>query len=77
MAVNLSTITLGDAELPGVIAQALGTWRTEPSRLTLEITESATINDMDYSLAIMNQLKKMGALLLHLQGYSKFHLPTS
>ena len=42
VAVNLSTITLGDAELPGVIAQALGTWRTEPSRLTLEITESAT-----------------------------------
>jgi diguanylate cyclase len=63
VAVNLSTITLGDAELPGVIGQALGTWRTEPSRLTLEITESATINDMDYSLVIMNQLKKMGVAL--------------
>jgi EAL domain-containing protein (putative c-di-GMP-specific phosphodiesterase class I) len=63
VAVNLSTITLGDAELPGVISQALGTWQADPSHLTLEITENATINDMDYSLAIMNQLKKMGVRL--------------
>lgn len=63
IAVNLSTITLGDADLPGVISQALGTWQADPSRLTLEITENATINDMDYSLAIMNQLKKMGVRL--------------
>ena len=63
VAVNLSTITLGDAELPGVIGQALGTWQADPSRLTLEITENATINDMDYSLSIMNQLKKMGVNL--------------
>jgi EAL domain-containing protein (putative c-di-GMP-specific phosphodiesterase class I) len=63
VAVNLSTITLGDAELPGVIGQALGTWQTDPSSLTLEITENATINDMDYSLVIMNQLKRMGVAL--------------
>ena len=63
VAVNLSTITLGDAELPGLISQALGTWRAEPSRLTLEITENATINDIDYSLAIMNQLKNLGVKL--------------
>ena len=63
VAVNLSTITLGDAELPGVIGQALGTWQADPSHLTLEITENATINDTDYSLAIMNQLKKMGVNL--------------
>lgn len=63
VAVNLSTITLGDAELPGVIGQALGTWQADPRALTLEITENATINDMDYSLVIMNQLKKMGVKL--------------
>ncbi len=63
VAVNLSTITLGNAELPGVIGQALGTWQADPSHLTLEITENATINDMDYSLVIMNQLKKMGVKL--------------
>jgi predicted signal transduction protein with EAL and GGDEF domain len=63
VAVNLSTITLGDAELPGVVAQALGTWQADPSRVTLEITEDATINDMDYSLSIMQELKKMGLKL--------------
>jgi predicted signal transduction protein with EAL and GGDEF domain len=63
VAVNLSTITLGDSELPGLVGQALGTWQSDPAQLTLEITENATINDLDYSLAIMNQLKKMGVAL--------------
>lgn len=63
VAVNLSTVTLGEAELPGLIGQALGTWQADPSQLTLEITENATINDMDYSLSIMNQLKTIGVNL--------------
>ena len=63
VAVNLSTMTLSDAELPGVISNALGTWQAEPSRLTLEITEDATINNIDYSLTIMNQLKQLGVKL--------------
>ena len=63
VAVNLSTITLGDAELPAAIAQSLGTWQADPAHLTLEITENATINNIDYSLAIMNQLKKLGVRL--------------
>ena len=63
VAVNLSTTTLSDAELPGVIRNALGTWRADPSRLTLEITENATINNIDYSLTIMNQLKQLGVKL--------------
>ncbi|MEO8383646.1 MAG: GGDEF domain-containing phosphodiesterase [Betaproteobacteria bacterium] len=63
VAVNLSTITLGDGQLPGMIGQALGTWQADPAHLTLEITEDATINDMEYSLMIMNQLKEMGTKL--------------
>jgi EAL domain-containing protein (putative c-di-GMP-specific phosphodiesterase class I) len=63
VAVNLSTITLADSQLPGMIGQALGIWQADPAHLTLEITEDATINDMDYSLTIMNQLKKMGTKL--------------
>ena len=63
VAVNLSTITLGDAALPSLIDQAIGTWQADPSGLTFEITENATINDMDYSLVIMNQLKKIGVKL--------------
>ena len=49
--------------MPGVIGQALGTWQADPSRLTLEITEDATINGSDYSLEIITQLKKMGLKL--------------
>ena len=30
VSVNLSTINLGDATLPGLIGQALGTWRADP-----------------------------------------------
>ena len=63
VAVNLASITLGDGQLPGMIGQALGIWQTDPAHLTLEITEDATINDMEYSLTIMNQLKKMGTKL--------------
>ncbi len=63
VAVNLSTVTLGDGQLPSMIGQVLGIWQADPTHLTLEITEDATINDMEYSLTIMNQLKKMGAKL--------------
>ncbi len=60
---NLSTVTLTDASLPDVITQAMGTWGADPSMLTLEITETATIGDAGQSLAIMNRLKKTGIRL--------------
>lgn len=60
---NLSTVTLADSDLPDVLAQAIGTWGTDPAQLTLEITESATIGDADQSLAVMQRLKKMGLRL--------------
>ena len=63
VAVNLSTVTLGDGQLPDMIGQLLGIWQADPAYLTLEITEDATISDMEYSLTIMNRLKKMGTKL--------------
>jgi EAL domain-containing protein (putative c-di-GMP-specific phosphodiesterase class I)/GGDEF domain-containing protein len=60
---NFSTVTLGEADLPDVIGQALGTWGSDPARVTVEITESATIDDEDQSLAVLNRLKKMGLRL--------------
>ena len=63
VAVNLSTATLGDGQLPDMIGQVLGIWQADPAYLTLEITEDATISDMEYSLTIMNRLKKMGTKL--------------
>ena len=61
--VNLSTIALIDADLPEGIAQAIGTWDANPAKLTMEITESASIDGADLSLSVMQRLKKMGIRL--------------
>jgi diguanylate cyclase len=63
VAVNLSTITLSDTDLPDVIAQSLGTWQAAPGDVTLEITESSTIGDMDQSFAMLQRLRDMGLRL--------------
>lgn len=63
VSVNLSTVSLTDNDLPDVIAQTLGTWNAVPADLTMEITESATIGDMDHSLAILQRLKSLGLRL--------------
>jgi diguanylate cyclase len=63
VAVNLSTVTLSDTDLPDVIAQSMGTWQTAPSDVTLEITESSTIGDMDQSFAVLQRLRDMGLRL--------------
>ncbi len=61
--INLSTLTLTDADLPDMVSQAIGTWGTDPATVTLEITESATIGDADQSLAVMKRLKQKGIRL--------------
>ena len=63
ISVNISTINLADTELPDMIAQAIGTWQADPQKLMIEITESTTINDMDYSLAILLRIKELGVKL--------------
>ncbi len=63
VSVNLSTLNFMDVDLPEIISQALGTWRADPKKVTLEITESATIVDADQSIAVMKRLKAMGLRL--------------
>ncbi|MEP7155076.1 MAG: GGDEF domain-containing phosphodiesterase [Betaproteobacteria bacterium] len=63
VSLNLSTVTLGDSDLPDIISQAMGTWGSQPEKITLEITESATIGDADQSMAVMKRLKQMGLRL--------------
>ncbi len=62
-AVNLSTRTLTDVELPSVVEQALGTWNAPPGSLTLEITESSMIGDAERSMAMLTRLKGVGVQL--------------
>lgn len=63
MSINISTVNLVDSELPDMVAQAIGTWQAEPGKITLEITESSTINDVDNSLLILQRLRALGARL--------------
>lgn len=63
VSVNLSTVSLRENELPEIVEQCLGTWQTVPSTVTLEITETSTIGDMDQSLLVLNRLKEKGLRL--------------
>jgi len=63
VSVNLSTVTLTDSDLPDVISQAIGTWGSDPSRITLEITETGTMGDAEQSMAVMKRLKQIGLRL--------------
>jgi EAL domain-containing protein (putative c-di-GMP-specific phosphodiesterase class I)/GGDEF domain-containing protein len=62
-AVNLSTRTLTDVELPTVVDQAMKTWNIDPDRVTLEITESSMIADAERSMAMLTRLKGTGVQL--------------
>lgn len=63
MAINLSPLNLVDPGFTDVVEQALGTWGSDPARVTLEITESSTIEQAEQSLAVLQRLKKMGLKL--------------
>jgi EAL domain-containing protein (putative c-di-GMP-specific phosphodiesterase class I)/GGDEF domain-containing protein len=60
LAINLSTSTLTDRELPAVVDQSLKTWGIAAGDLTLEIAESAMISDAERSVAILTRLKAVG-----------------
>jgi len=60
LAINLSTSTLTDRELPAVVDQSLKTWGVAAGDLTLEIAESSMIADAERSVAILTRLKAVG-----------------
>ena len=62
-AVNLSTHTLTDVELPTQVDQAMKTWGVPASHITLEITESSMIADAERSMAMLTRLKGTGVQL--------------
>jgi diguanylate cyclase (GGDEF)-like protein len=63
IAVNLSALDLFDAELPRLIQTLLQEARMSPSRLVLEITESAVMRDPAYALRTLSDLKSLGITL--------------
>ncbi|HEY5611487.1 MAG TPA: EAL domain-containing protein, partial [Thermoanaerobaculia bacterium] len=63
VAVNLSALDLFDAELPTFISGLLSEVSLSPSKLVLEITESAIMKDPAYALKVLRDLKARGIAL--------------
>lgn len=63
VSVNLSTRNLQDPELPELVERALETWRVEPQRLVLEITETAMMLDRNRTIEVLNRLSGLGLSL--------------
>lgn len=60
VAVNLSARQFQQSNLVAMIAQVLDDTGLEPHFLELEITETAVMQDVDFSRTILNQLQQMG-----------------
>ncbi|HEX4039342.1 MAG TPA: EAL domain-containing protein [Acidobacteriaceae bacterium] len=63
LAVNLSPIQLQDPALPGVIAACAERGGFALDRMTLEVTESALLNDLARARAVADELKGLGCKL--------------
>jgi EAL domain-containing protein (putative c-di-GMP-specific phosphodiesterase class I) len=60
LAVNLSPVQLRSVGLAGMVAGALEAAGLEPSRLELEITETALLQESEEALAVLRELQAMG-----------------
>ncbi len=60
MAVNLSPLQFASPALLESVRSVLQRHRIDPARLTLEITETTAMKDVEASLAILNDLTAMG-----------------
>ncbi|HET7712687.1 MAG TPA: EAL domain-containing protein, partial [Thermoanaerobaculia bacterium] len=63
IAVNLSAVDLFDSELPTYIAGLLSESHLPPTRLVLEITESTIMDDPQFALRVLGELKSRGVTL--------------
>lgn len=63
LSVNLPPKMLEEEELPQLIQQALDIWGLPASKLTLEITESSMIKNIESSIAMLSRLRDIGIRL--------------
>jgi diguanylate cyclase (GGDEF)-like protein len=63
LAVNLSTRSLLDRALPGVVSKMLARHGLAPQRLELEITESMIASDPERALQVLDHLRALGVRL--------------
>jgi two-component system CheB/CheR fusion protein len=63
VAINLSPKQFRKAHVPSLIAQTLAKHGIEPCCLTVELTEHALMDDTDYTLQMLSELKQLGVHL--------------
>ncbi|MCF8080762.1 MAG: EAL domain-containing protein [Desulfobacterales bacterium] len=63
MSVNLSAIQFLDRKLPAVVKAIIDHHGIEPGFLTLELTESILMNDIEDKIEVMSRLKSLGVKL--------------
>jgi len=59
MSINVSAFNLREHDLIEIASEALAVWNIQPHLLTIEITETAIIEDFIFVLDILKRLKKM------------------
>lgn len=60
VAVNLSARDLMDDDLPVYISDALRSYRIDPGQLTIEVTESAVMRDLEKCISVLKCLREIG-----------------
>jgi EAL domain-containing protein (putative c-di-GMP-specific phosphodiesterase class I) len=60
VAVNVSPLQLLDARFPQLVAQMMAQHGVNPKSLTLEITESSAVQNMDQTVEQVEQLRALG-----------------
>ncbi len=61
--VNISATNLEDPDFPDLVKRALSTWSVEPSRLILEVTETAVMRDVEIAHHVLDRLSELGVML--------------
>ncbi|MBU2642615.1 MAG: EAL domain-containing protein [Thiobacillus sp.] len=63
LAANLSARSLDNPELPALLRKLLKEHRVDPQQLTLEITETAALNQLAHAEALLSGIKALGCKL--------------
>lgn len=63
VSVNVSARQLADDDLYDVVAEALRQSGLAPGRLTLEVTETAVMEDADHAVKVLRRLKSLGVTI--------------
>lgn len=63
VSVNLSQLQLGQHDVVGMVEDAVKEHAIDPRQLTLELTESICVRDIDFAVGLLRKLKDVGVSL--------------